>query len=66
MTVSAALDLLLNLTLQVGRITVMIRAAKAEGRDTLSEAELDELLAEDDQARQNLQDAIERARAEGR
>ena len=62
----AAIDLVLNLLAQASRVGVLITRARAEGRDSLSEAEVDELAAENSQARDQLQEAIDRARAEGR
>ena len=66
MTVAAAVDLLLALLLQVQRVSAMIKKAREEGRDGLSDDEVDELAAADDEARAEFRAAIDRARAEGR
>jgi len=62
-TAAAGIGLLLQLIEQAARVSLLIRAAQAEGRDVTS-AELAALVAENDSARQDLVDAI--ARAEGR
>lgn len=66
MTVNAAVDLLISLLSQAAKVGGMIARARAAGRESLNESEIDELLADDHQARNDLQAAIERARAEGR
>jgi len=64
-TAAAGIGLLLQLIEQAARVSLLIRAAQAEGRDVTS-AELAALVAENDAARQGLVDAIARARSEGR
>lgn len=64
-TTAAGIGLLLQLIEQAARVSLVIRAAQAEGRD-VSSAELAALVVENDSARQDLVDAIARARAEGR
>ena len=66
MNIATAIDLVLSLLSQAARVGSMISSARAEGRDSLSEEEVNELAAENDQARQELEDAINKARAEGR
>ena len=64
-TAAAGIGLLLQLIEQAARVSLLIRAAQAEGRDVTS-AELASLVAENDAARQGLVAAIAQARAEGR
>jgi hypothetical protein len=66
MNIAIAIDLVLKLLAQAARVGSMITSARAEGRDSLSEKEVNELAAENDQARQDLEDAINKAQAEGR
>lgn len=66
MNVASALDLILNLLNQAARVGAMIQRARQEGRDSLTDAEVDELAAENTQAREGVQAAIDQARAEGR
>ena len=66
MNIAVALDLVLRLLAQAGRVGAMITLARTEGRDSLSEEEVNELAAENTQARQDLEDAIKQAQAEGR
>ncbi len=66
MNILAAIDLLLALADRVGRVSEMIKAARAEGRDDLTDEELVALQLEDDAARVDFANAIEQARAEGR
>ena len=61
-----AVDLMLNLLTQATRVGAVITRARAQGRDGLTDAEVDELTAENTKARDDLQSAIDRARAEGR
>lgn len=64
----AALQLvtmILSLSERITQISQLIQTARDEGRDVTS-AELAELAAADDAAREQLVQAIERARAEGR
>jgi hypothetical protein len=60
------LQLIDALVERVRRTTALVRAMKAEGRDKLTPEELASLQADDDDARGELVDAIERAKAEGR
>lgn len=66
MNIAAAINLVLTLLAQAARVGSMITTARAEGRDSLSEEEVNELAAENSQARQALEDAINQAQAEGR
>lgn len=66
MNIANAIDLVLQLLAQAARVGGMITRARAEGRDSLNSAEVAALAAENNLARQRLQDAIEAARAEGR
>lgn len=66
MNLAIALDLVLQLLAQAARVGSMITSARAEGRDSLSEAEVNELAAENNQAREDLEDAIKQAQAKGR
>ncbi len=61
--VNAAITLLLQLTAAAGKVSTMIAAARAEGRDLTAE-ELAGLRAADDAARGDLVSAIEAARAD--
>lgn len=51
-----------NINLLLGKLGELIQNARAQGRD-ITDAELDELVAADDAARQALVDAIAEARA---
>lgn len=62
---AAAIDLLLTLVANAGRISTVIRQAQSEGREPTS-AELVNIARDDDGARAALVDAIARAKAEGR
>lgn len=64
--VSAAIELALSLLEQGARISALVRTAKAEGRDTLTDMEWSQIIADDDMAWANLQDAITKAKDEGR
>jgi len=66
MNLANALDLVLNLLGQATRVGAMISRARSEGRDSLTDAEVNELAAENTQAREDLQAAIDDARAAGR
>lgn len=66
MDLVSAINLLLALTNQAGKVSALIRQARAEGRGSLTDAEVDDLVAETGVARSELEAAIERARAEGR
>ena len=59
-----AITLLLGLIDRAAAYGALISKAKAEGRD-VSEAELDALASEDDQARKELEAAIAKRRAGG-
>ena len=61
--VNAAITLLLNLTAAAGKVSALIGAARAEGRDLTAE-ELAGLQAADDAARGDLVEAIEAAQAQ--
>ena len=60
-----ALSLLLQLTTQAAELTKLINNARSEGRD-ITDAELDALAGQEDEARNRLRAAIETARAQGR
>lgn len=62
---AAAIELLLTLVANAGRISAVIRQARAEGREPTS-AELSAIAADNDGARAALVDAIARAKSEGR
>ena len=66
MNIVNAIDLVLNLLAQAARVGSMITRARSEGRDSLTDAEVDELATENDQAREELELAIEEARVDGR
>lgn len=66
MKIAAAVDLLLALIGQLESISSKIAAAKAAGREELTEEEWQLILEENDLARDALADAIARAAAEGR
>jgi hypothetical protein len=57
--------MILSLSERITQISQLIQTARDEGRDITS-AELADLAAKDDAAREQLVQAIERARAEGR
>ena len=63
------IELLLLIEQTVGRVkelTALARRLREEGRDELTPEEVAALKANDDAARQDLVDAIERAQADGR
>jgi hypothetical protein len=66
MTVSAAIELLLQFALAAGKLSALIADAKARGEDTLSDADLENLQAENTTASIALQTAINIAKSEGR
>jgi len=66
MKLAAAIDLLLTLITQAQRVSTIIAQARAEGRESLSEDDINELTAANDDARAELEAAIETARTEGR
>ena len=61
----AAINLVLALLAEGGPVSMLIDKARAEGR-TITQAEFDELFAEDSAARAQLAAAIAAAKAEGR
>lgn len=65
MNIAAALSLLISLAEQAQRVSALIARAHAEGRDTITDADLDAVAGESTAARQTLVDAIERAKAGG-
>ena len=65
MDILTALTLLNQLIAQTQALGRLMAQAQAEGRD-ITEQEIDGLADLDDSARASLQDAIARARAEGR
>lgn len=66
MKVSAALELLLQLTAAGAKLSALISQARAEGRDELTADELNSLTAENDAASASLAAEIAKAKAEGR
>lgn len=62
MNVATGLDLLVSLAEQAYRLSEMLRQAQAEGREGLTDAEVEQLALENTDARQRLQDAIDAAR----
>lgn len=62
---AAAIDLLLTLVANAGRISTVIRQAQSEGREPTAD-ELADIAADNDGARAALVDAIARAKGEGR
>lgn len=65
MDVATAIGLLLAVLDRASQIGALIAKAKAENRD-ITPAELDTLQGVDDAARKALQDAIDKAKSEGR
>ena len=65
MNTLAAVDLVLALLTRVQAISSIIAQAQAEKRD-ITQAELDQIVADDDKARVDLVAAIEKAKSEGR
>lgn len=63
---SAAIELALALIEQGARISILVRQARAEGRDSLSDEEWKQIIDEDDSAIAALESAIATAKAEGR
>lgn len=66
MKIAAAIDLLLALITQAQRVSAIIGKARAEGRDTLDDQDLLLLERANDEARVDLERAIDQARTEGR
>lgn len=64
-TTAAAIELLLTMVANAGRISTVIRQARSEGREPTS-SELADIAADNDGARAALIDAITRAKAEER
>lgn len=63
--IAIVLGLLIDLSGRINQLSSLLKKAQDEGRD-ITEDELTALVAEDDAARANLDDAIEKAKAEGR
>jgi hypothetical protein len=61
----AAIDLILALLTRASAISAIVAQAQAEKRD-LTEAEMNQIISDDDKARTDLVAAIEKAKAEGR
>lgn len=61
----AAINLVLAMLAEGGPISMLIDQARAEGR-TISKTEWDQLFEDDDNARAELDAAIEKAKSEGR
>lgn len=66
MKIAIALELAVQLLSQLTHISALIQKAQAEGRDTLTDDELDAVITTDDAARGALESAIEQATKEGR
>jgi len=66
MKIAIALELAVQLLTQLNQISALITKAQGEGRDTLTDDELENIITVDDGARGALQVAIEKARTEGR
>lgn len=66
MQVTAAIDLLLTMINRAQRVSAMIQSAKEQGRTSLTDEEVDELVTKNDTARAELDAAIAKAKAEGR
>lgn len=66
MQITAALELLFQLTQAAAKFSALIQQARAEGRTELSADELNSLIAENDKATADLSAAIAAAKAEGR
>lgn len=66
MKITAALELLLQLSQGAARLTALISQARAEGRDELTADELHAVTTENDKATADLVAAIAKAKAEGR
>jgi len=66
MSVDLAITLLLSLMSHASEISSLIAKARAEGRDTLSKDEWDQILNSADASEAVLAEAIERAKQEGR
>lgn len=61
MGIAEAIDLVMTLVSRAGTVSSLIKKARAEGRDTLSDDEVNQLVAENDAARAELQAAIDKA-----
>lgn len=66
MKVTAALELLLQLTTAGAKLSALISQARAEGRDELTGDELHSVIVENDAATAALANEIAKAKAEGR
>jgi hypothetical protein len=66
MNVAALIELLLQAAGAAGKLSALIAKAHAEGRDTVSQEELDALAVDDDAANSGLVAAIAKAKAAGR
>lgn len=62
MNIATGLDLVVSLAEQAFRLSAMLKQAHAEGREGLTDSEVEQLALENTEARQRLQDAIEAAR----
>jgi len=66
MNVAAALELLVQLAQAAAQLSAVIGRAHAEGRDDISEEDIDAVVGADTAARARLVAAIEKAKSEGR
>ena len=64
--ITAGVGLLLQLLAQATQISTAIARARAEGRDDITEDDLNEAVGRDDAAREKLVAAIAAAEAQGR
>ena len=64
--ITTAVSLISQLLQQAMQVSQLVQAAQASGRDGIDEEDLDKVVGKDDAARQQLVDALARAKAEGR
>ena len=66
MKINVAIDLLLSLIARAQQVSLLLASARAEGRESLNEDEINILTAQNNLARNELQAAIDKAKEEGR
>ena len=66
MKIAIAVDLALALMENSGRVSALVRQARAEGKDEVDDTKLDQVFAVDDESMVNFRQAIEIAKREGR
>lgn len=64
--ITTAVSLISQLLQQAMQVSQLIQAAQANGQDSISEEDLDKVVGTDDAARQQLVDALARAKSAGR